>query len=100
MSEEDFERTWLKKFSRCLGEIAGEEIRKEILNTIKFHLGLKRGFIKFTNRELTQLCRICRKVYGGTPVESIDMHHLVKSIVLSSPRILWIAMSVMISRPS
>jgi len=77
-----------------------EEIRKEILNTIKFHLGLKRGFIKFTNRELIQLCRVCRKVYGGIPVESIDMHHLVKSIVLSSPRILWIAMSVMISRPS
>lgn len=31
MSEEDFERVWLKKFSRCLGEIAEEKIRKEIM---------------------------------------------------------------------
>ncbi len=77
-----------------------EEIKKEILNTIKFRLGLKKGLLKFTNREFTQFCRVCRKIYGEKPVESIDIHHLVKSIVLSSPRILWIAMSVMISRSS
>lgn len=32
MSEErDFERIWLAKFSTCLDEIAGEEIRKEVM---------------------------------------------------------------------
>ena len=32
MSEEcDFERAWLAKFSGCLDEIAGEEIRKEVM---------------------------------------------------------------------
>ena len=31
MSEKDFERMWLRKFSRCLDEVAGEEIRKEIM---------------------------------------------------------------------
>ena len=32
MSEkQDFERTWLAKFSACLDEIAGERIRKEVL---------------------------------------------------------------------
>jgi len=77
-----------------------EEIKKEILDTLAFHFGLKKGLLKFTNRELTQFCKICRKIYGGAPTESIDMHHLVKSILLSSPRILWIAMSVMISRSS
>jgi predicted hydrocarbon binding protein len=27
----DFERAWLAKFASCLGEIAGEEIRKEVM---------------------------------------------------------------------
>ncbi|MFX0097887.1 MAG: DUF6144 family protein [Candidatus Hodarchaeota archaeon] len=27
----DFEKIWLSKFSRCLGRVAGEEIRKEIM---------------------------------------------------------------------
>ncbi|MBU7018953.1 MAG: hypothetical protein HXS44_15700 [Theionarchaea archaeon] len=31
MSEEDFERSWLEKFARYLDEVAGEEIRKEIM---------------------------------------------------------------------
>lgn len=32
MSEErDFERAWLAKFSRCLDEVAGEEIRREVM---------------------------------------------------------------------
>jgi hypothetical protein len=31
MSESDFERQWLSKFSDCLDRIAGEEIRKKIL---------------------------------------------------------------------
>ena len=32
MSEkQDFERAWLAKLSACLGEIAGEEIRKEVM---------------------------------------------------------------------
>lgn len=77
-----------------------EEMKREILNTIKFHLGLKRGLMKFTNREFNQFCRVCRRIYGQKPIESIDMHHLARSIVLSSPRILWIAVSVMISRSS
>jgi len=29
--EQDFERAWLVKFSRCLDEIAGQEIRKEVM---------------------------------------------------------------------
>lgn len=31
MSEQDFERAWLAKLSSCLNEIAGEEIRKEVM---------------------------------------------------------------------
>ncbi len=31
MNKEDFERAWLTKFSRCLDETAGEEMRKEIM---------------------------------------------------------------------
>ena len=31
MSEKDFERSWLAKFSRCLQEIAGKKIREEIM---------------------------------------------------------------------
>jgi len=29
--EQDFERAWLVKFSRCLDEIAGQEIRKKVM---------------------------------------------------------------------
>jgi len=29
--EQDFERAWLAKFSRCLDEIAGQEIRKKVM---------------------------------------------------------------------
>lgn len=29
--EHDFERAWLAKFSRCLDEVVGEDIRKEVL---------------------------------------------------------------------
>lgn len=33
MSEErDFERAWLTKFSSCLDEIAGERIRKAVMD--------------------------------------------------------------------
>jgi hypothetical protein len=30
----DFERAWLAKFASCLGEIAGEEIRVEVLESV------------------------------------------------------------------
>jgi hypothetical protein len=29
--EHDFERAWLAKFSRCLDEVVGEDIRKEVM---------------------------------------------------------------------
>ena len=31
LEEQDFERAWLAKFSTCLDEIAGEEVRKEVM---------------------------------------------------------------------
>jgi hypothetical protein len=30
-NENDFERAWLAKLSQCLDELAGEEIRKEVM---------------------------------------------------------------------
>jgi len=35
MAEKDFEKYWLAKFSKCLGEIADEDIQNEIMNGSK-----------------------------------------------------------------
>ncbi len=72
-----------------------EEVKKEILDIIDFHFKVKKEFLRFTDRELTQFCKQCKRAYAGKPAERINTRHLVLSMLFSSPRMLWRALHVL-----
>lgn len=72
-----------------------EEIKKEILDAITFHFKVRKGFLKFTDKELIRFYKQCKKTYGERLVTHISMRQFVRLIALSSPRIMWRALKVL-----
>ncbi len=63
------------------------EIKREILNEIEFHYRIRNVYIKLTERDLDEVFKISRRIFEGQTVKDINMHRLVKELLLSSPRL-------------
>jgi len=64
------------------------EIKKEILNEIKFHLRVRDVYLKLTEEHYDEIFKIGRRIFQGRTIDDINVKHLVKEILFSSPRIL------------
>ncbi len=72
-----------------------EEINKEFLDRLKFHSRVRKSYLKFTDRERKEFCKILKKIYDGKTIDNIDIRYLVREMVLSSPRLLRIAFGLL-----
>jgi digeranylgeranylglycerophospholipid reductase len=66
------------------------EIKKEILDEIKFHLRVRNVYLKLTDREYNEIFKIAKRIFKGKTIDDINTKHLVREILLSSPRLLWL----------
>ncbi len=71
------------------------EIKKEILKEIKFHHRIRKAYLKLTDKEYNEIFKIGKKVYEGKRIGHINMYHLVKEIVFSSPRLFYIGFGLL-----
>ena len=71
------------------------EIKKEIINEIKFHSRVHNVYLKLNDKEYKEIFKIGRKIFEGKKVSDVNMHHLVKDIVLSSPRLLRLGLNIL-----
>lgn len=72
-----------------------KEIKKEILKEIKFHYRIRKAYLKLTDREYKEIFKIAKKIYQGKRINHINMYHLVKETLLSSPRLFYIGFSLL-----
>lgn len=63
------------------------ETKKEILNEIKFHERVHNVYMKLSNKEYNEIFEIGEKFFSGKKIDDINPYHLVKHILLSSPRL-------------
>lgn len=63
------------------------EVKKEILDEVKFHHRIRKSYLKLTDKEYKEIFKIGKKIYEGKITNNIDIRYLVKEILLSSPRI-------------
>lgn len=71
------------------------EIKHIILNEVRFHHKVRNVYLKLTDREYKEICKIGKKIFRGKKVADINTHHLVKEILLSSPRLLMIGFNLL-----
>jgi digeranylgeranylglycerophospholipid reductase len=64
------------------------EIKKSILNEIKFHLKVRNVYWRLTDEEYDKIFQIGKKVFVGRQVDDINIKQLVKEILLLSPKIM------------
>jgi digeranylgeranylglycerophospholipid reductase len=64
------------------------EIKKEILNEIKFHLKVRNVYWRLDDDEYNQIFKIGKKVFDGKTVDDINIRNLVKEILMLSPKIM------------
>jgi len=64
------------------------EIKKEILNEIKFHLKVRNVYWRLDDDEYNRIFQIGKKVFDGKKVDDINIRQLVKEILMLSPRIM------------
>jgi digeranylgeranylglycerophospholipid reductase len=71
------------------------EIQHEISNEIKFHHKVRRVYLKLTDRDFNDIFKIGKKIYEGKTIHDINTRHLVKEILLSSPRLLRVGFNLL-----
>ncbi len=71
------------------------EIKKDILDEIKFHLRVRDTYFKLREEDYAEIFRIGRRIFRGKAIEDINVKHLVKQILFSSPRILRIGFKLL-----
>lgn len=71
------------------------EIKHEILDEIKFHYRVRRVYLKLTDREFNDIFKVGKKIYEGKTIHDIDTRHLVKEILVSSPRLLKVGFNLL-----
>ena len=64
------------------------EIKKEILREIKFHLKVRNVYWRLDDNEYNKIFNIGKKVFAGKTVDDINIRHIVKEILMLSPRIM------------
>ncbi len=64
-----------------------EEVNQEILGEIEFQCKIRNVYLKFTDKEYKDFYKIGKKLYAGKKIEDISIPHLVKVLLLSSPRL-------------
>ncbi len=64
------------------------EIKKNILNEIKFHLKVRNVYWRLDDETLNKVFKIGKRIFDGKIIHDIDMRRLVKEILLSSPKIM------------
>ena len=64
------------------------EIKKNILNEIKFHLRVRNVYWRLNDDEYNKIFKIGKKVFDGKIIDDINIRHLVKEILMLSPRIM------------
>ncbi|UCG91359.1 MAG: geranylgeranyl reductase family protein [candidate division WOR-3 bacterium] len=71
------------------------EMKKEILNEIKFHERVRNIYMKLSNNEYSEIFKIGKKFFNGEKIDDINTHLLVKHLLLSSPRLLRIGFNLL-----
>lgn len=71
------------------------EIKHIILNEVRFHHKVRKVYLKLTDREYKEICKIGKRIFQGKKVADINTHHLVKEILLSSSRLLRIGFNLL-----
>lgn len=65
------------------------EIKKNILNEIKFHLRIRNVYWRLDDEALNKVFKIGKRLFDGKIIDDIDMRQLVKEILLSSPKLMF-----------
>lgn len=71
------------------------EIKKEILDEITFHLRVRNAYVKLSDKDYADIFHIGKKLFTRKTIRDINTHHLVKHILLSSPRLLRIGFNLL-----
>jgi digeranylgeranylglycerophospholipid reductase len=80
-----FQRMNHKKETYCA------DIEREILKEVRYHQKVRNVYMKLSDRDYVEVFNIARKFFEGTKVRDINIKHIVKYIIHSSPRLLWLA---------
>lgn len=64
------------------------EIKKNILDEIKFHLKVRNVYWRLNDDEFNKIFNIGKKVLAGKTIDDINIRHLVIEILLLSPKIM------------
>jgi digeranylgeranylglycerophospholipid reductase len=65
------------------------EIKKNILNEIKFHLRIRNVYWRLDDEALNKIFKIGKRLFDDKIIDDIDMRQLVKEILLSSPKLMF-----------
>jgi digeranylgeranylglycerophospholipid reductase len=71
------------------------EIKHEILDELKFHYRVRRAYLKLTDRDFNDIFQVGKKIYEGKTIHDINTRHLVKEILVSSPRLLKVGFNLL-----
>jgi digeranylgeranylglycerophospholipid reductase len=71
------------------------EIKREVLDEIKFHQRVRKVYLKLTDRDFENIFQIGKKIFEGKTIHDINTRHLVKAILMSSPRLLKIGFNLL-----
>ncbi len=65
-----------------------QEIKKEILDEIKFHYRVRQVYLKLKDKDFKEIFKVGKRIYEGKKITDINTHYLVKKVIMSSPQLL------------
>ena len=69
-----------------------KEVKREILDEISLHFRIRNFYMTLTDQECCEVYQIGKGIIGGKTVDDLDVKHLAKAIIKSSPRLLKLSM--------
>ncbi len=72
-----------------------KEIKHEILDEIALHFKIRSLYMKLSDEEFGEVYKIGKSIIGGKTIHDLNVTHLAKAIVKSSPRLLKLGMGLL-----
>lgn len=73
-----------------------KEIQHEILHEIALHFRIRSLYMKLSDEEYGEVFKIGKGILGGKTVHDLNITHLAKAIIQSSPRLLKLSMGLLL----